>query len=577
MFSASLPHPDSRDRPSPLNRLTMAVDFALGTPFASALQSIVQPKLAEYGWTTGDPEDSTIFEYILLMLGNNKDEAQIASELSNDLLDLGPDNAETQQFAHWLFEQIEAMRHHNGAAHAQAAEPQMDSPSDHVAAAAQDTEMEGAAESTAGTMYEFSFLQTPRAEPQEDQPLTSARRPTGPKAMRNGSGSKTPRGGRMLNQLNKQMDRADESSLHRIRGSQGSGRISSHSREPPKGPRSQSIGRGLAAMANGRGMANVGMNMGHGGANGMNGMGMNQVGGMQGMPMPPMGQNGMPGMLNPQQQMALMQMYEQQAHMMQQIFSGQTPAPFVNPSFQHNNRRNGRSSGERVDKSRQGNKQNLPPSSKFAKKDGQDETMTDSAPTAENGESSVMEVEGGRADPSNTICKFNLRCSKPDCPFVHQSPAAPEGTPIDLKDTCTYGAACTNKKCVGKHPSPAQRQQYQADKECAFFPNCRDMANCPYKHPSMPPCRNGADCTTPGCKFWHNSVMCKYNPCTNKFCPFKHVEGQKKTFKNMEWIAPKTEDEEKKDHVSERKFVDEEKEEELIIPGKDNEDVEITT
>ncbi|KAF2650531.1 hypothetical protein K491DRAFT_667084 [Lophiostoma macrostomum CBS 122681] len=523
----------------------MAVDFSLGTPFAAELQGLVQPKLAEYGWTTGDPEDSTIFEYILLMLGNNKDEGQIASELSNDLLDLGPDNSETQQFAHWLFEQIDTMRRQYSGeaandAYANSTDHQMDG--NDVAAPAQDTEMEGAGE--------------------------AASIPTGPKAMRNGSGSKPARGGRMLNQMNKQMGRQDDSALHRVRGG---GRINSHSREPPKGPRNQNLDRGLAAMANGRGVGNVGM-----APNQMNPMNINQMGAMNPMQMPPMGQNGVPGMLNAQQQLVLMQMYEQQAQVMSQLFGGQG---ITNPSFAQNNRhKNGRPLNERMSRGKQGSNASLPPSSKFTKKDGPDETMGEGGPSTENGDgSSAMEVEGGRLDPSSTICKFNTRCSKPDCPFVHQSPAAPEGTPVDMNDTCSYGVACMNKKCVGKHPSPAQRQQYQADKECAFFPNCRDMANCPYKHPSMPPCRNGADCTTPGCKFWHSTVMCKFNPCTNWNCAFKHVEGQKRATINKTWTAAKNGEDDKKEHVSERKFVDEGQEEELIIPGKSSDDIEITT
>ncbi|KAF2011909.1 hypothetical protein BU24DRAFT_375196 [Aaosphaeria arxii CBS 175.79] len=526
----------------------MAVDFSSGTPFASALQSVVQPKLAEYGWTTGDAEDSTIFEYILLMLGNNKNESQIASELSNDLLDLGPENPETQQFAHWLFEQIDFVRRQLDptAASADASHANVDQ-MEHDASGSNDADMDGSGDASQGSI------------------------PTGPKAMRNGSsGAKISGSGRMLNQMNKQMNRHDDSALHRVRGAGGAGRINSHSHNAPKGPRGQNIGRGLNAMANGRGVGNVGVNMGAGGMNG--GMGMNNMGGMPGMPgMPPMGQNGgMPGMLNAQQQMALMQMYEQQAQMMQQIFSGQTPSgPFVNPNFQQNGRGKGRPFSDRVDKSRQGGKQ-----SKFSKKESQDEAMTDSAPGAENGDS-AMDTE--HQDPSSTMCKFNLRCGKPDCPFVHQSPAAPEGTPVDMSNECTYGAACKNKKCVGKHPSPAQRQQFQSEQECAFFPNCRDPLNCPYKHPSMPACRNGADCTTPGCKFWHNTVMCKYTPCTNFRCPYKHAEGQKKTFKDKVWVAPKAGEEDGNNHVSERKFVDENEEEELIIPGKSTEDVQIAT
>lgn len=129
-----------------------AVDFTMGTPFASSLQNIVQPKLAEYGWTTGDPEDSTIFEYILLMLGNNKDESQIASELSNDLLDLGPENAETQQFAHWLFEQINAMQNGGSAEGQPSNDTSMDTASHDISSAAQDMEMDGSSEPGQGNM-----------------------------------------------------------------------------------------------------------------------------------------------------------------------------------------------------------------------------------------------------------------------------------------------------------------------------------------------------------------------------------------------------------------------------------------
>jgi hypothetical protein len=316
-------------------------------------------------------------------------------------------------------------------------------------------------------------------------------------------------------------------------------------------------------------MGNVGM-----GPNQMNPMSMNQMGAMNPMQMPPMGQNGAPGMLNPQQQLVLMQMYEQQAQVMSQLFGGQG---MPNPSFpQRNQHKNSRPLNERMNRGKQGSNASLPQSTKFTKKDGQDETMGESGSTTGNA-NSAMEVEGGRSDPSSTMCKFNTRCTKADCPFVHQSPAALEGTPVDMNDTCSYGVACMNKKCVGKHPSPAQRQQYQADKECAFFPNCRDMANCPYKHPSMPACRNGADCTTPGCQFWHNTVMCKFTPCTNYHCPFKHVEGQKRTTINKTWTAAKNGEEDKKEHVSERKFVDEDREEELIIPGKSSDDIEITT
>lgn len=388
--------------------------------------------------------------------------------------------------------------------------------------------------------------------------------PTGPKAMRNGSGAQSTRparGGRMLNQLNKSMNRNDDP-LHRVRGAGGGiGRINSHAGGAPKGPRGQNIGRGIEAMANGRGMGNANM--------GMNNMNM---GGMPGMPgMPQMGnQNAMGGMLSPQQQMALMQMYEQQAQMMQQIFTGATPQTgFVNPNFSHNNRGGPKKSLQsRMDRPQRGG---MHASAKFTKKEGQDETMGDDAAAA-NGDS--MDVETGRPDQSSTMCKFNLRCSNPDCAYVHQSPAAPPGTPVDMSDTCDFGAACKNKKCVGKHPSPAQRQKFQSEQECAFWPNCRDPENCPYKHPTERPCRNGGDCSVQDCPYYHTTIKCKFNPCLNPRCTFKHEAGQKKNTTNK-WVAPK--EGEEKPHVSERKFVDEDMPEEQILPGQTpmNESVDV--
>ncbi|KAJ4375782.1 hypothetical protein N0V83_001059 [Neocucurbitaria cava] len=544
----------------------MAVDFSTESPLAVQLQHLVQPKLAEFGWTTGG-DDTTLFEYILLMLANDKNESQVAAELSNDLLDLGPENTETQQFAQWLFEQIEVLKQQlSGGGHAQVAqsiEGQMDNTSNDNSTPAQDTDMEGTSESAQGTMYAYEPF--PSRWLRNPWRLTNRRPPTGPKAMRNGSGaqaSRPARGGRMLNQLNKSMNRTDDSALHRVRSAgAGVGRINAHSREPPKGPRGQNISRGIEAMANGRGMANANMNMGQGNMNGMNGMPM---GGMPAMPMPQMGgQNGMPGMLNPAQQMALMQMYEQQAQMMQTIFSGGTPTPtptnaFVNPQFNQGNRNGPKKPlHQRMDRGKGMN----PNAKSFIKKEGQDETMADGS--TENGDG--MEVDTSRPEQSSTMCKFNLRCQNPDCHFVHQSPAAMPGTPVDMNDTCDYGAACTNKKCVGKHPSPAQRQKFQAEQECAFWPNCRDPSSCPYKHPTATPCRNGADCTKEGCTFGHSTVMCKFNPCLNARCVYKHAPGQKKMTTNV-WVAPK-----EGQHVSERKFVDEEQKEELIIPGQEQE------
>jgi len=160
----------------------------------------------------------------------------------------------------------------------------------------------------------------------------------------------------------------------------------------------------------------------------------------------------------------------------------------------------------------------------------------------------------------DTICKYNLACTNKDCKFAHQSPVAPPGTTIDVKDICSFGAACKNRKCTARHPSPAQKVAHQTELDCKFFPNCTNP-NCPFRHPSMPLCRNGADCTTPNCKFTHVKTPCKFNPCLNPTCPFKHEEGQKRgKFDDKVWVAGE------KEHVSERKFVDEDQGEELIKP-----------
>lgn len=84
----------------------MAVEVALKTPLAEALSEVVQPKLSEIGWNTGGADDSALGEYIILMLVNGKTQEQIAAELSNDLLNLEPDNSGATDFSKWLFEQV---------------------------------------------------------------------------------------------------------------------------------------------------------------------------------------------------------------------------------------------------------------------------------------------------------------------------------------------------------------------------------------------------------------------------------------------------------------------------------------
>ncbi|PLN77218.1 putative nuclear polyadenylated RNA-binding protein Nab2 [Aspergillus taichungensis] len=473
---------------------------AVGTPLAEALSNVIQPKLIEMGWASDSGDDSALIEYVILMLVNGKTQEQIANELSNDLLGLGEGDTQALGFSRWLFEQVDVLNQQiNGGAPAsnEPAPPQ--------------------------TIPSFGDPETANFEPASQTNVVDADMnlgdpahgndgiPTGPKAMRNGRQGAGR--GRILNQINRAMDR--DSPLHRIRNQQsGGGRINTHGREH-KSRFNQNGGRGRQ----------------------MGGMGMG------------MGANQMMNNMNPNDQMHLMSLLEEQARMMAQFMPGFMP-PAINPAFQQNGPQQGRSLFDRVER-----QQNSRPH-RGPRRDQNADTDMDMRADQPAGD--------GEQDESNTnsACRFNLRCTRKDCPFAHQSPAAPEGAPIDASDPCPYGAACKNRKCTGRHPSPAVKSAHQAEEMCKFFPNCANP-QCSFRHPSMPLCRNGADCTTEGCKFTHVQTACRFNPCLNPNCPYKHAEGQRGGFSDKVW-TPGGE----KPHVSERKFVTDDNgtEEELIKP-----------
>ncbi len=78
--------------------------IALETPLAEALSNAVHSKIVEEGWTQED--DTSLAEYIVLMLANGKTQDQIASELAGELLQ---DAKGTTEFAQWLFDQVNAL------------------------------------------------------------------------------------------------------------------------------------------------------------------------------------------------------------------------------------------------------------------------------------------------------------------------------------------------------------------------------------------------------------------------------------------------------------------------------------
>ena len=78
---------------------------SLDTPLAEVLSNVVQNKITEIGWAQDD--DTSLAEYIVLMLANGKTQDQIASELAGDLLQ---DSEGIPEFAQWLFEQVNALK-----------------------------------------------------------------------------------------------------------------------------------------------------------------------------------------------------------------------------------------------------------------------------------------------------------------------------------------------------------------------------------------------------------------------------------------------------------------------------------
>ena len=535
----------------------MAVEVSLNTPLAEALSNVVQPKLSEVGWSTGGLDDSALGEYIILMLVNGKTQEQIAAELSNDLLNLPPDDTGAIDFSKWLFEQVDILNNQlNGLPAPQAQQNQAipsfqderslsrgdgRQPNDGDADMGED--MEGIQNGAMWVVHNPSRTC--------DRILITSHSPTGPKSMRN-----TSRNGnkRMIGQISKAMDRSSDAVLHRVRPQQGTERINMHNRQPPKGPRNDQ-NRPPRPQQSGRPM-------------GMNGAGLPN----NGIAAPLM-------QMTPQQQMQIIAMYEEQARMFSQIFTpqqqqnvmpGMVPSA-MNSAFPNPNQPPGRSLFERVESNpqRQNGNSNKRPHQNGASFQPHTKSQFTSDPTSSssNGDiSSSMEVEGSQNPPEpspDTPCKFNLKCTKQDCPYAHQSPAAPPGTAIDVSDVCPFGAACKNRKCVGRHPSPAQKVGHQSEQDCKFFPHCVNPT-CPFRHPTMPMCRNGADCKREGCMFTHVKTLCKFNPCLNAQCPYKHAEGQRRgVFGDKVWTA----DGDEKQHVSERKFVDDEMgEEELVVP-----------
>ncbi|XP_055292535.1 zinc finger CCCH domain-containing protein 14 isoform X8 [Moschus berezovskii] len=93
-------------------------------------------------------------------------------------------------------------------------------------------------------------------------------------------------------------------------------------------------------------------------------------------------------------------------------------------------------------------------------------------------------------------CKYDAKCTKPDCPFTHMSRRTPGLPPKPV-------AA----------PAPSSSGQL-----CRYFPACKKM-ECPFYHPKH--CRFNTQCTRPDCAFYHPAVT----------VPPRHA---------LKWIRPQT-------------------------------------
>jgi hypothetical protein len=480
----------------------MSLEIASQTPLAEAITASLLPKLVEVGWASEASDAGPIAEFVVLMLVNGKSQDGVVEELVNLT---GSDNDSVVSFVEWLFGEVNRLQNDGGAgAGAGAAGPDATGGWD----ASQD----------AGSEMDTDLV------PPGDSPSINA--PTGPRSMRNGP---APRGAardkRMFGQMTRAMDRSGDSALHRVRTQTGNERIG---RGPP-GPTGPRFARGApqARFNNGRG----GSNMNPGAIHALDAA-------AQG------GMNPMGGDMTPAHIYALL---EQQSRLMQHLSQQMVGGGGPHGGFQNRRGRAGRPLSERTPRD-----PNRPP---FRHGGGESGANED-----EGGDSDMGQTRREPPNPDETVCKFNQRCTNKDCPYAHASPAAPYGTTVDVGDVCSFGAACKNWKCVGRHPSPAAKLAHQSEQDCKFFPNCQNR-NCPFKHPSAPPCRNGGECSVPGCTFTHIKTKCKFTPCMNVTCPFTHEEGQRGAHKDKVWTADSA------SHTMDRRFVDEDAEEKIILPG----------
>ncbi|KAK6519378.1 hypothetical protein TWF281_003212 [Arthrobotrys megalospora] len=512
----------------------MTVQLQSGTPLAEQLSASVQQKIVEIGWSSDGEDASPLSEYIVLMLVNGKTESQITSELSGDLLGLGPEDESVKVFTSWMFSELARLSRELGVENGG-----------------------GSGTAPIGSVVDGQESSRPDEDMADEAHEGLEGVPTGPKAMRHqnqnqNQNQKQRRPGGLFNQIQKNMDRSSDP-LRRVPNNRGNDQFRIQKHDSPRGQRQNFNGPQGGPMNQrhmGRGQQPPHMQSAY----------------INAMANPQMAQGNFgPMMMSPEQQFQFLQMMEQQARMMGMMGpnGGFMGGPGGMPGQEQT--QPGRSLFDRVDNAPKNNNHHNKPRQ-------QQQQQQPAAGDTEMGDGAEGAGEDA-ADQEDVACKFGLRCTKADCHFAHQSPVSDPSRPVAFSgEKCAFGINCKNKKCTSSHPSPAsggaKPQQAFEQQDCKFWPNCKNP-HCPFKHPTnatMPPCRFGAACAKPNCPFTHNpqtlDVPCKFKPCLNPHCAFKHEDGQQAgIFENKTWTP--------KGHVSDRKFVtDEDGDEELIIPGQ---------
>ncbi|XP_010223270.1 PREDICTED: zinc finger CCCH domain-containing protein 14 [Tinamus guttatus] len=80
-------------------------------------------------------------------------------------------------------------------------------------------------------------------------------------------------------------------------------------------------------------------------------------------------------------------------------------------------------------------------------------------------------------------CKYDAKCTKPECPYTHASRRTPLPAPKPAP--------------LPTPPTPS------GNPLCKFFPACKKM-ECPFYHPKH--CRFNTQCTRPDCTFYHPTI-----------------------------------------------------------------------